>query len=151
MMGLLNASLMTGDVIKDIAITCIEIYLETLTKSNKKYVMNPKYKSQRQWAQNMTMKELYDLTGVEFTCTTVDTNNYILRFLNQKTTPDLPVCKAVQMSGSFPVAFQAQKWQKSWGKYYIHYDNIRREIDLTGCQLTDGGTLANFPVKYLDN
>lgn len=45
MMGLLNASLMTGDVIKDIAITCIEIYLETLTKSNKKYVMNPKYKS----------------------------------------------------------------------------------------------------------
>jgi hypothetical protein len=22
---------------------------------------------------------------------------------------------------------------------------------MTGCRLTDGGTLANFPIKYLDN
>ena len=55
------------------------------------------------------------------------------------------------MSGSFPIAFQAQKWDKSWGKYYIHYDNVRKEIDLTGHEFTDGGLLANFPIKYLDN
>ena len=55
------------------------------------------------------------------------------------------------MTGSFPVAFEAQKWQSSWGKYYIHYDNIRREVDITGHRFTDGGTLANFPIKYLDN
>ena len=57
----------------------------------------------------------------------------------------------IQMSGSFPIAFQAQKWDKSWGKYYIHYDNVRKEIDLTGHEFTDGGLLANFPIKYLDN
>lgn len=55
------------------------------------------------------------------------------------------------MTGSFPVAFEAQSWQSAWGKYYIHYDYIRKEIDLTGCKFTDGGTLANFPIKYLDN
>ena len=32
----------------------------------------------------------------------------------------------VQMTSSFPVAFAAQKWKKEWGKYYVHYDNIRR-------------------------
>ena len=55
------------------------------------------------------------------------------------------------MTGSFPVAFEAQKWREEWGKYYIHYERIRREIDLTGHQFTDGGMLANFPIKYLDN
>ena len=55
------------------------------------------------------------------------------------------------MTGSLPVAFQAQSWQSEWGKYYIHYKHHRREVDLTGCKFTDGGLLANFPVKYLDN
>ena len=81
----------------------------------------------------------------------MDLDDQILRFFNHKTTPDLPVCKMIQMSGSFPIAFQAQKWDKSWGKYYIHYDNVRKEIDLTGHEFTDGGLLANFPIKYLDN
>jgi hypothetical protein len=30
------------------------------------------------------------------------------------------------MTGSFPVAFKAQQWKKEWGKYYIHYDTIRK-------------------------
>lgn len=33
----------------------------------------------------------------------------------------------------------------------MHYSNTRKEIDLTGVNFTDGGMLANFPVKYLDN
>ena len=33
----------------------------------------------------------------------------------------------------------------------MHYEKTRKEIDLTGVNFTDGGTLANFPVKYLDN
>ena len=55
------------------------------------------------------------------------------------------------MTGSFPVAFEALKWEKEWGKYYIHYERHRKELDLTGHQFTDGGMLANFPIKYLDN
>ena len=55
------------------------------------------------------------------------------------------------MSGSFPCVFEAQRWKKEGGKYYIHYTNTRKEIDLEGVQFTDGGLLANFPLKYLDN
>ena len=51
----------------------------------------------------------------------MDIKNHVLRFFNHKTTPDLPVCKAIQMTGSFPFAFEAQEWQEKWGKYYIHY------------------------------
>jgi len=63
------------------------------------------------------------MTGIELTCTSVDLDHKVLRFFNHKTTPLLPVCKAVQMTGSFPVAFKAQKWDKNWGKYYVHYPN----------------------------
>lgn len=97
------------------------------------------------------MKDFYEMTGVEFTVTSVDINSQILRFFNHKTTPDLPVHKAVIMTGSFPVAFEALKWRKEWGKYYIHYENWRREIDLEGHQFTDGGMLANFPMMFFDN
>lgn len=55
------------------------------------------------------------------------------------------------MTGSFPIAFEAQVWKPEWGKYYIHYEGVRREVDVVGCRFTDGATLANFPVKYLDN
>lgn len=75
----------------------------------------------------------------------------MIRFFNQKTTPHMPVVKAVLISASFPIAFVGQKWKKEWGKYYIHYDSTRREIDLTGHLFTDGGLLSNFPIKYLDN
>ena len=55
------------------------------------------------------------------------------------------------MTGSFPAVFESQSWKKEWGKYYVHYSTTRKEIDLEGVFFTDGGTLANFPVKYLDN
>lgn len=58
------------------------------------------------------MKDFYQLSGgVEFTCTGVDLEDKILRFFNHKTTPFLPVYKAVQLTGSFPIAFEAQKWR----------------------------------------
>ena len=57
------------------------------------------------------MKQYYLMSEVEFTCTAVDLTSQILRFFNHKTTPDLPVCMAVQMTGSFPIAFKAQRWK----------------------------------------
>lgn len=97
------------------------------------------------------MIEYYILTSVELTCTSVDLDDKTLRLFNKKTTPFLPVCSAVQMSGSFPGAFKALKWDQSWGKYTIFFDYSRIEKDLTGHEFTDGGLLANFPIKYLDN
>lgn len=62
--------------------------------------------------KKLTLKEYYDISGVELTSTSVDLDDQILRFFNHKTTPDLPVCKSIQMTGSFPVAFEAQTWKK---------------------------------------
>ena len=55
------------------------------------------------------------------------------------------------MTASYPIAFEAIRWKKEWGKYYIHYAHPRKEIDLAGHQFTDGGFLSNFPIKFLDN
>lgn len=60
----------------------------------------------------VTMREYFRLTGIELSCTSVDLDNKVLRFFNHKTTPLLPVCRSVQMTGSFPVGFKAQKWKK---------------------------------------
>lgn len=103
------------------------------------------------FSKTLTLLEYYEMIEVEFTCTSVDLNDKIERFFNHKTTPNLPVCKAVQMTGSFPVAFESMAWKKEWGAYYVHYHDLRREIDLTGHHFTDGGLLANFPLKFLDN
>lgn len=103
------------------------------------------------FAKGITMNEYYKLTAVEFTCTSVDLNDKIERFFNHKTTPLLPVCKAVQMTGSFPIAFQCLAWKSEWGPYYVHYHSERTELDLTNHRFTDGGLLANFPLKFLDN
>ena len=105
----------------------------------------------KNWPETATLKEFYEVTGIEFTCTSVDMEHHILRFFNHKTTPDLPVCFAVLMSASFPCVYEALKWRKEWGKYYIHYANTRKEVDLEGIQFSDGGLLANFPIKYQGN
>ena len=97
------------------------------------------------------MLQYYKLTKVELTCTSVDLNNKVLRFFNHKTTPHLPVCKCVQMTGSFPVGFKAQKWKKQWGKYNVYLLEQKIEICLNNHEFTDGGLLANFPIKYMDN
>ena len=61
--------------------------------------------------EKITFKDLYEKNQKEFTCTSVDLKDRIIRFFNHKTTPNMPVCYAVQMTGSFPVAFQRQKWK----------------------------------------
>ena len=53
------------------------------------------------------------------------------------------------MTGSFPVAFKPQKWKKDWGFYYVYKEGKRKQVDLGGHEFTDGGLLANFPIKYL--
>ena len=99
----------------------------------------------------INMYEYYILTRIEVSCTSVDIDDKILRFFNHKTTPLLPICRAVQMTGSFPVAFEAQTWKREWGDYYVYKSSVMTVIDITGHQFTDGGMLANFPIRYLDN
>lgn len=69
---------------------------------------------------SITMDQYYRLNRIELSCTSVDLDNKVLRFFNHKTTPKLPVCRSVQMTGSFPVGFKAQKWKSEWGKYNVY-------------------------------
>lgn len=162
--GLLEGRLMSGQAISDIATTILASFLrrrlgedEQLTRTLLGIVAPLPTGSAleallRDKARALRMAEFYALSGgVEFTCTSVDLHDRVLRFFNHKTTPRMPVHKAVELTGSFPVAFEAQHWDADWGPYYVHYSRFRREIDLTGHQFTDGGMLANFPMKYLDN
>jgi predicted acylesterase/phospholipase RssA len=174
--GILMAGMMKGNAVENIAASCLVDFLQKHFDPDY-FKAHPQHKERlpaivkiinswgfssidddlfdseafRAKVKTLTLEEYYGITGIEFTCTSVDLDDQTLRFFNHKTTPSLPVCKTVQMTGSFPVAFQAQRWQREWGKYFVHYDNFRREIDLTGHEFTDGGLLANFPIKYLDN
>ena len=80
---------------------------EEKNKEKKKILdlINIIWTTEKIWKVELTMRELYEVNGKEFTCTSVDTDSQILRFFNHKTTPDLPACRAIQMTGSFPVAF----------------------------------------------
>jgi predicted acylesterase/phospholipase RssA len=161
--GLFKGYLLNGEEVINICKTIIgKLLCETFSKNKElffraigvrpNHVMILNQFEAERIAEHLNMRQYYILTQeVEFTCTTVDLEDKILRFLNHKTTPFVPVCKAVQMTSAFPVAFKALEWKPEWGKYYIHYLTNRREIDLTGHQFTDGGVLANFPIKFLDN
>ena len=54
---------------------------------------------------SLTMHDYYKFNNIELTCVVVDLDSKILRFFNHKTSPRLPVCRGVQMSGTFPGAF----------------------------------------------
>lgn len=88
------------------------------------------FKILREEVSTITMLEFYRMTKAEMSCTSVDLDNKVLRFFNHKTTPRLPVCKAVQMTGSFPVAFKAQRWKKEWGYYHVHHTDQKILIDI---------------------
>ena len=67
----------------------------------------------RREVSTINMLQYYRLTNqIELSCTSVDLDDKVLRFFNHLTTPRLPVARAVQMSGSFPIGFKSVKWRK---------------------------------------
>ena len=154
--GLLQARMLTGESLLKITSSIIKKVLDTARKEQTSLftaLFGPRGVSTNTelLAREVTMMQLYQLTGVELTCTGTDLDSRVLRFFNQKTTPQLPVSMAVLMSASFPLAFEARRWKREWGKYYVHHSYSRLEIDLIGHHFSDGGILANLPVMYLDN
>ena len=76
---------------------------------------------------NITLKELYEYSNIEFHCFTTDFNSFKLIDLSYKTFPDLPFIKAVSMSAALPILF--------------------KPIEHNGRMYMDGGIMANFPLK----
>lgn len=80
---------------------------------------------------SITLRELYEYTGVEIHIFSTELNQYTLVDMSYKTHPDWRVCDAVYASCTVPILFSPI-------------------IDDTSCYL-DGGLLSNYPVRQLIN
>lgn len=74
-----------------------------------------------------TFSELYEKRGVILRITGTCLTTRELEYFDHETTPDMPICKAVQISSCVPLFYAAVKYK---GKYYV-----------------DGAVLRNIPIK----
>ncbi|XP_048745823.1 uncharacterized protein LOC125658584 isoform X2 [Ostrea edulis] len=84
--------------------------------------------------KDLTFRELYDTTGKELCVIITSLNSQLEEYCHPKTTPDLSIRKAVQISMSIPGLFQTQTVDND-GKldYYV-----------------DGGVTCNYPIHCFD-
>ncbi len=94
------------------------------------------------FAANVTLLEFQSKVSHELSVVTSDTDSKIMRVLNHRTAPNLPLAWAVRMSMSIPFVWREVIWQDSWGLYLGQ--------SLTGHRFVDGGLLSNFPIALVD-
>lgn len=80
---------------------------------------------------NITLKQLWLKTGINFKVVTSNVNKYCLHIFDYKSNPNLRVIKAIRMSISVPFMFSAEKYND---EYYV-----------------DGGLINNFPINIYDD
>ncbi len=96
----------------------------------------------------LTLRQLFEQTGVELTLVAADTTWERALWLNQRTAPDCPAVWAARMSMSVPLLWQEVEWQAAWGPYYT-WDPATQRLqpnDMAGHIIVDGGLLSNFPL-----
>jgi predicted acylesterase/phospholipase RssA len=81
--------------------------------------------------ENITFKELYDLTHIKLYINTVCLNDYTIHYNSIDTSPNMPVLLAIRMSISIPFIFTPVMYEN---KMYV-----------------DGGLIDNIPVSMFDN
>jgi len=79
--------------------------------------------------EDITFKELYELSGKEFVCNSSDINNSRIIYFDKFDYPDFSVIDAVLISGSYPLLFEKK--------------------DIEDMSLIDGGLLDPFPSNYI--
>jgi NTE family protein len=79
---------------------------------------------------NITLKEFYDLNGIDFQIMATNLNKYCYKKFNYLETPNVKVLDAVRMSISVPFLFTINKFE---GDIYI-----------------DGGLIDNYPIRVFD-
>lgn len=89
----------------------------------------------------ITLKSFHEKTSRDLTLAVTDTTDRELLLLNQRTAPDCPLVAAVRMSMGIPFVWPEVVWRKEWGLY--------RGKPKAGHFMVDGGTLSNFPLRYL--
>jgi NTE family protein len=55
---------------------------------------------------NITLKEYYEYTGIDFNIITADANSFSMVILSHKTHPDLELIMAITMTSAFPLIFK---------------------------------------------
>ena len=78
-------------------------------------------------SKDITLRELYEITNIDFHCFTVEMNTFNKIDLNYKTHSELSLIKALEMTSSVPLLFSP----------IIHENN---------CYI-DGGLLVNYPIN----
>ena len=77
---------------------------------------------------NITMKEFYELSGIDLHLFTLELNEFKMHDLSYKTHPDMQVLTAVYMTSSIPVLFSP--------------------VCIDGHCYIDGGLVNNYPLNY---
>jgi NTE family protein len=80
---------------------------------------------------SITLKEFYDLNGVDFQIMATNLNKYCYKKFNYLETPDVKVLDAVRMSISVPFLFTINEFEGD-----IH---------------VDGGLIDNYPIKVFED
>ena len=88
-----------------------------------KIILNIKVKN-----ENITFKELYELTNKRLIITATCVNNMNIEYFDYINTPDIPVIKVLLMSISIPIIFKPIKLEN---KYYV-----------------DGGLISHYPIDF---
>lgn len=91
--------------------------------------------------QGETLAQFHARTGSHVSVVISDTSAQLMRVLNHRTAPDVPVEWAVRMSMSIPLVWQEVRWREGWGTYLGQ--------PITGDVIVDGGLLSNFPIRLL--
>jgi predicted acylesterase/phospholipase RssA len=95
-------------------------------KDNEEAITFIKKKSNK---EDLTFKELYELTGKNLVVTGTGLNKRESHFYTRFSNPNMPIFKAIEISTALPFLFPPIKWGE----------------DL----LVDGGILENFPIYYI--
>lgn len=89
--------------------------------------------------ENADLETFYRLTGKDISFVATDVTSKKMLVLNHRTSPGLPVIRAVRMSMNIPFIWTPVVWQDDWGRYCGE--------DITSHRIVDGGVLSNFPVR----
>lgn len=79
--------------------------------------------------QNITLKELYDKTNINYIIKVSNISKNKIEYLNHKNSPNLHVKKAIQMTSAVPIVFKPIQYNND---YYV-----------------DGAYSGNFPIEYV--
>ncbi|TAN67492.1 MAG: hypothetical protein EPN17_10990 [Methylobacter sp.] len=95
--------------------------------------------------REITLEALFNETQNDLSLVATNVGLREMLVLNHRTTPNLPVARAVRMSMSIPFVWEEVIWDAAW--QYRLFDGTVKNIANT--RIIDGGVLSNFPMELI--